>query len=79
MKRTSEQNNYYQSVCRGLSEFFGKEPYNIKISPEEIHTKNKIVFKHETTTNLSVSEFIDFIDKVIAYWQFKTSGEWMPK
>ncbi|MAH48448.1 hypothetical protein CMI37_21665 [Candidatus Pacearchaeota archaeon] len=58
--RNTAQNNYYWSILR---EFGGQIGYQ----PEEIHYWCKRNFKIETTSEFTIEEFSDYIDRVILW------------
>ena len=58
--RNTAQNNYYWSILRD----FGKE---IGYHPEEMHEVIKGHFKIKTTSEFTIEEFSEFLDRVIYY------------
>ena len=56
--RNTAQNNYYWVILRDLSSDVGHHP-------EELHTIFKNEFKIESTKELSVTEFHDYLDRII--------------
>ena len=58
--RNTAQNNYYWSILRD----FGKQ---IGYHPEEMHGVIKSHFKLKTTSEFTVEEFSEFLDRVIYY------------
>ena len=58
--RNTAQNNYYWSILRD----FGKQ---IGYHPEEMHDVVKSHFKLKTTSEFTIEEFSEFIDRVIMY------------
>lgn len=82
-KRSSAQNNYYFLICEEVAKFLNRNcpPYGedkLDYDKELIHRINKKKHNIETTTKLSIGDFCDYMTEVIAYWQEKTSFEWMP-
>lgn len=88
-KRTSKQNAFYfknvneiakfleeSGVCKRIS--VGDYIWNFPITKDEIHGINKKFLHVESTAKLSKKEFIEFMDKMVAYWQQKTNGFWQP-
>ena len=58
--RNTAQNNYYWSILRD----FGKQ---VGYHPEEMHEVIKSHFKIKTTSEFTIEEFSEFIDRVIYY------------
>ena len=58
--RNTAQNNYYWSKLRD----FGKQ---IGYHPEEMHEVIKSHFKIKTTSEFTIEEFSEFLDRVIYY------------
>ena len=58
--RNTAQNNYYWSILRD----FGKQ---IGYHPEEMHDVVKSHFKLKTTSEFTIEEFSEFIDRVIQF------------
>lgn len=75
--RSTDLNNYYRSVLRDLSGFLSL--YKVYMSVDEIHKINKRENNIDTTTKMKTLEFMNFVDKVIIYWQQKTNYKWIPK
>ena len=81
VKRTNAQNNYYWLVCSEVAKFLdeaGLTYGELDYSGEIIHLINKKKTGIKTTTKLSISDFCDYMTKIIVYWQEKTAFEWMP-
>ena len=58
--RNTAQNNYYWSILREFARQIGYQP-------EELHYWCKRHFKIETTSDYTVQEFSEFIDRVIIW------------
>ena len=58
--RNTAQNNYYWSILRD----FGKQ---VGYHAEEMHDVCKAHFKIKTTSEFTIEEFSDYIDRVIIY------------
>ena len=58
--RNTAQNNYYWAILRE----FGKQ---CGYHPEEMHDVCKSHFKLKTTSEFTIDEFSDYIDRVIIY------------
>ena len=58
--RNTAQNNYYWAILRE----FGKQ---VGYHPEEMHDVCKCHFKIGSTSEFTVEEFSDYIDRVIQY------------
>ena len=58
--RNTAQNNYYWSILRD----FGKQ---VGYQAEEMHDVIKSHFKLKTTSEFTIEEFSEFIDRVIYY------------
>tara|TARA_Y100000296_G_scaffold80532_1_gene106258 strand:- start:80 stop:430 length:351 start_codon:yes stop_codon:yes gene_type:complete len=58
--RNTAQNNYYWSIVRD----FGKQ---VGYQAEEMHDVIKSHFKLKTTSEFTIEEFSEFIDRVIYY------------
>ena len=91
-KRTNIQNKFYWANVHEITELLraknvkkviDNKEFNIKIelliTDEEVHEINKNVGNITTTTKMSKKEFIDFMDKIFAFWITTTNGEWSPK
>lgn len=86
-KRSLEQNNYYWEFCTQLANFFQEreimnthEVYGVKVeipyTKDSIHKElNKPLFGIDSTTKMSMSEFCQYMNKLILFWSEKTSGE----
>lgn len=82
-RRTTEQNNYYWLICGEVAEFLNEAglsygEHQIPYKGELIHEINKTIFGVKTTTKLNISEFCQYMTKVIFFWQDKTNGEFAP-
>lgn len=82
-RRSTEQNNYYWLICGEIADFLNEAglsygEYQIPYRGELIHEINKTIFGIKTTTKLTISEFCQFMTKVIFFWQEKTNGEFAP-
>lgn len=82
-RRTTEQNNYYWLICSEVAEFLNEAglsygEHQIPYKGELIHEINKTIFGVKTTTKLNISEFCQYMTKVIFFWQDKTNGEFAP-
>lgn len=82
-RRTTEQNNYYWLICGEVADFLNEAglsygEHQIPYKGELIHEINKTIFGVKTTTKLNVSEFCNYMTKVIFFWQDKTNGEFAP-
>ena len=58
--RNTAQNNYYWTILRGFGEQCGYHA-------EEMHEVVKSHFKLKTTSEFTIEEFSEFIDRVIMY------------
>ena len=58
--RNTAQNNYYWSIIREFGDQCGYHP-------EEMHDVVKSHFRLKTTSEFTVEEFSDYLDKVIMY------------
>lgn len=81
--RSREQNNYYHLICGEVADFLDEAglsygEHHIPYSGELIHEINKQLFGVKTTTKLSISEFCQYMTRVIFFWQEKTQGEFAP-
>lgn len=79
--RTNAQNNYYWLVCSEVAKFLDESGLTygeLDYSGEIIHLINKKKTGIKTTKKLSISDFCDYMTKIIVYWQEKTAFEWMP-
>lgn len=86
-KRTVEQNNYYWLFCEELAKFLQEheiyheyEVCGVKIkkhfTKDSVHLDLcKPLFGVKTTTTMSISEFCDYMNKLLIYWQEQTTGE----
>lgn len=82
-RRSTEQNNYYWLICGEIADFLNEAglsygEHQIPYRGELIHEINKTIFGIKTTTKLTISEFCQFMTKVIFFWQDKTNGEFAP-
>lgn len=82
-KRSNAQNSYYFLICSEVAKFLDDAglsygEYNIPYTGDLLHEINKIHFGVKTTTKLNMSEFCEYMDKVILFWQEKTNYFWMP-
>lgn len=81
--RTNPQNRYYHKVCTEVAVFLNDNcpPYGefkLPYDEELIHKINKKRFGLKTTKEMSVDEFCNYMQKVIAFWQEKTHYTWFP-
>lgn len=81
--RSSEQNNYYHLICSEVAKFLNDAgmsygEHALPYTGELIHEINKKLFDVKTTTKLSISEFCQYMTKVIFFWQERTAGEYCP-
>lgn len=83
-RRSTAQNAFYWAnltdVCKILNEAgcrYGK--YEIPYSAELIHEINKAVIGEKSTARMSVKDFTEYMDKVLAFWIEKTGGYFVPK
>lgn len=79
-KRTNEQNAYYWLFNGELSSFLNDSglsygEHQIPYTGELIHEINKKLFGVKTTTKMSISEFCEYMNKLLLFWQQKTQGE----
>ena len=58
--RNISQNNYYWSILRGWNKEY-------KGTPEELHKICKDKFNIDSTSDFTVEEFTEYIDKVLRY------------
>lgn len=85
-RRTKAQNDYYWVFCEELAKFLqekgimhkytflGKE-LEKHFTKDSVHTElNKPMFGLETTTKLSIGEFCDYMNKLIAEYTQMTKG-----
>lgn len=82
-KRSNAQNNYYWLICGEVVKFldeagacYGED--NLPYTNDLLHEINKKRFSVQTTTKLNMTEFCEYMTKVIEYWQAKTNYFWMP-
>lgn len=85
-KRSKLQNDFYWGVIGDLVELFNYynmtyivRGFNIAYNKEVIHEINKLQFDIKSTAKLSKKEFVDFMDKLFAFWITETKGKWKPK
>lgn len=81
--RSSEQNNYYWLIAGEIATFLNEAglsygEHALPYTGELVHEINKKIFAIKTTTKLSISEFCQYMTKVIFFWQEKTLGEFSP-
>ena len=65
-----------------LAEFFnnaglGYGEHRLPYTGELVHEINKKLFGIKTTTRMKVGEFCEYMDRLLAYWNEKTGGEFM--
>lgn len=77
--RSNEQNNYYWLFNTEVSDFLNSHgltygehalPYNKDL----IHFINKKIFGVESTRKMSVTEFCEYMTKLIIFWMEETNG-----
>ena len=78
-KRTNAQNAYYWVFNTELASFLNDSgctygDHHIPYSPGLIHLINKAIFHIETTTKMSVGEFIEYMDRLFIFWGEETNG-----
>lgn len=81
-KRTSAQNSFYWEFNGQVSDFLNKAgltygSFKIPYTAEIIHDIQKTLFGIKTTTQMTVGEFCEYMDKLLIFWQEKTKGEFM--
>lgn len=79
-KRSTEANNYYWLFNSELAEFLNDSglsygEHQIPYTSELIHEINKKLFGVKSTAKMSVSDFCQYMNKLLLYWQEKTNGE----
>lgn len=81
-RRSNEQNAYYWLFNGQLADFLNDSglsygEYQIPYTQDIIHDINKKLFGIKTTTKMNISEFCDYMNKLLFFWQDKTNGEFM--
>ena len=81
-RRSNEQNAYYWLFNGQLADFLNDSglsygEYQIPYTQDIIHDINKKLFGVKTTTKMNVSDFCDYMNKLLFFWQDKTNGEFM--
>lgn len=83
-RRTTQQNNYmflnFQEVASVLNKAgcsYGC--FHLKYTAELVHDITKQVLGKTTTTQMSTSEFSDYIEQIFAFWIDMTKGKFIPK
>jgi len=79
-KRSSEQNNYYWLFNGQLSDFLNDSglsygEFNLPYTSDIVHEINKKLFGVKTTTKMSISEFCQYMNKLLFFWNERTQGE----
>lgn len=79
-RRSSEQNNYYWLFNGQLSDFLNDAglsygEFKLPYTSDIIHEINKKLFGVKTTTKLSISEFCQYMNKLLLFWNERTKGE----
>lgn len=81
-KRSLEQNAFYWMFMQELSRFlndagcsFIYEGHKLPYTPDILHEINKQLFGVKSTARMTVKEFCDHINNLLAFWQEKTNGE----
>lgn len=78
-KRTKSQNDYYWEYCTQLAKFMteatgGYTEYKLAYKKETMHDIHKKIFGIETTTNMTIKEFCEYMYQVHSHWTDKTKG-----
>lgn len=81
-KRTNEQNAYYWVFNNEVADFLngaglGYGEFNIPYTKDIIHGINKTLSGIESTREMKVGEFCQYIDRLLIFWQERTGGEFM--
>ena len=81
-RRSSEQNAYYWLFNGQLADFLNDSglsygEFQIPYTQDIIHDINKKLFGVKTTTKMNIGEFCDYMNKLLAFWQERTYGEFM--
>lgn len=82
-KRSNAQNSYYFLMCSEIAKFLDEAglsygEWQLPYTSDLIHERNKQIFGIKTTTKLNMSEFCDFMARMIQFWQERTNYEWLP-
>ena len=77
--RSNAQNRYYFEFNSWVRDTMNKAgctygEYNLPYTIELVHGINKKIFGYETTRNMSIEEFCDYITQVSAFWIERTNG-----
>lgn len=77
--RTKDQNAYYWLVNKAIADCLNKAgctygDLHLPYSKDLVHTINKSVFGLESTKDMSIHDFCDFMTKTITFWQERTNN-----
>lgn len=79
LTRSNAQNRYYFEFNSWVRNTLNKAgctygEYELPYTTEIVHDINKKIFGHDTTKNMTIQEFCDYITQVSAFWIEKTKG-----
>lgn len=84
--RGSRQNAFYWVIVNDISRFMiGAGAYyelhgvRLEYHKDTIHDINKAMGSIDSTTKLTVKEFIEYMDSMTAFWVERTNKLWRPK
>lgn len=85
-KRSTLQNAFYWACNKEIAKFmtdagcyFTLQGEKLEYTKDVVHMINKSHTGVETTTKMSIKEFVEFLDKVQDFWVMKTGGFYTPK
>lgn len=84
--RGTRQNAFYWVIVRDISKFMiGAGAYyelhgvRLEYHKYMVHDINKAMYSIDSTTKLTVKEFIEYMDSMTSFWSSRTNDLWKPK
>lgn len=82
--RSNAQNSFYWMSLKDVAGVLNEAgctygEYKLPYTKDLVHEINKKIFDVETTTRLSVGDFLQYMTQITTFWIDRTRGHYMPK